>query len=570
MSLVKASTATEPPHEALDPVREPRAPGGFVSVAEAIIPFTATVPVVGMVPGLRRDGPFLVRDFGRQVAGVRRILALQFGGFGDFVIALPALRGLRAAFPNAVIRMVCGSWNVDGARACAAVDEVCSFDYRPGQPSGSPLQGWEMFAAAVQGDWDIALDMRVDEDTRHLLGRVNATVRCGIGSAFRFPLLDVALPSRHGQPVDVPSGWSGDEFLAPGRFTSLMPTRNDFFHETGFAKTDFANTGRHIIFGPHVRLPRGEFTATFGLSMTGFVPGLRPLEISVDVFSGGHRFHAQHTIGRAEMAALKQPTLTLPFSNDDEHSTFEFRVHLRGRPLAGKLQFAGVRLHQVDAAPAARFRPAELHVGETLSLLVSLIEQRVGNLYGDAPGVGSSRPGRRVVIALANNGTLRDWPTERYATLVGLLLRRPDCEVVLVGAPGQQAGAAVIATRNASPRLRDMVGETALSELPAVLAGADLVICNNSGIAHQAASLNARTLAIYSGSHQPQEWGPRGARSRAIMAYVECSPCGHEAIEDCPNDHICMKLITPGDVLRHVDECLAVALAPASIKETAP
>ena len=93
MSLVKASTATEPPHEALDPVREPRAPGGFVSVAEAIIPFTATVPVVGMVPGLRRDGPFLVRDFGRQGAGVRRILAVQFGGFGDFVIALPALRG---------------------------------------------------------------------------------------------------------------------------------------------------------------------------------------------------------------------------------------------------------------------------------------------------------------------------------------------------------------------------------------------------------------------------------------------------------------------------------------------
>lgn len=567
MSLVKAHAApTEPPpREALDAIREPLIPGSFVSVAEAIIPFTAATPVAGMVPGMRRDGQFLVRDFGPPPRGVHRVLVLQLGGVGDFVIALPALRALRSAFPNAFIRMVCGGWNIDAAGACGLIDEACGFDYFLDQPTDAPVQGWEAFAAAVQGDWNIALDMRVDEDTRHLLGRVTATMRCGVGSAFRFPMLDVALPSQHGRRADAPIGWGGDEFLAPGRFTSLMPTRNDFFHETGFADTD-----RHIVFGPHVRLPRGEFTATFGLSVTGFVPGLRPLEISVDVFSGGHRFHAQHTIGRAEMAALKQPTLTLPFSNDDEHSTFEFRVHLRGRPLAGKLQFAGVRLHQVDAAPAARFRPAELHVGETLSLLVSLIEQRVGNLYGDAPGVGGSRPGRRVVIALANNGTLCDWPTERYATLVGLLLRRPDCEVVLVGAPGQRAGAAVIAARNASPRLRDMVGETALSELPAVLAGADLVICNNSGIAHQAASLNARTLAIYSGSHQPQEWGPRGARSRAIMAYVECSPCGHEAIEDCPNDHICMKLITPGDVLRHVDECFAVALAPASIKETAP
>jgi ADP-heptose:LPS heptosyltransferase len=36
------------------------------------------------------------------------------------------------------------------------------------------------------------------------------------------------------------------------------------------------------------------------------------------------------------------------------------------------------------------------------------------------------------------------------------------------------------------------------------------VISNNSGVAHLAAACGAPTLTIYSGSHQPQEWGPRG------------------------------------------------------------
>lgn len=53
------------------------------------------------------------------------------------------------------------------------------------------------------------------------------------------------------------------------------------------------------------------------------------------------------------------------------------------------------------------------------------------------------------------------------------------------------------------------------------------------------------TLAIYSGSHQPQEWGPRGARVRAVTAPVACSPCGYERLDQCPHDHLCMRLIAP-------------------------
>lgn len=58
----------------------------------------------------------------------------------------------------------------------------------------------------------------------------------------------------------------------------------------------------------------------------------------------------------------------------------------------------------------------------------------------------------------------------------------------------------------------------------------------------------APTLAIYSGSHEPQEWGPRSDRVRAIMALVPSSPCGYDKVEESPNDHLCIKQIAPETV----------------------
>jgi ADP-heptose:LPS heptosyltransferase len=77
------------------------------------------------------------------------------------------------------------------------------------------------------------------------------------------------------------------------------------------------------------------------------------------------------------------------------------------------------------------------------------------------------------------------------------------------------------------------------------------VISNNSGIAHLAAACGAATLAIYSGTHQPQEWGPRGTRVHAVTAMVPCSPCGYDKLELCPNDHLCMKQIAPATIADH-------------------
>jgi heptosyltransferase-2 len=119
-----------------------------------------------------------------------------------------------------------------------------------------------------------------------------------------------------------------------------------------------------------------------------------------------------------------------------------------------------------------------------------------------------------------------------------------------------------VAGNDGDARIHNFAGLTSWSEVSQIVAMADLVICNNSGIAHLAAGRGAPTLGVYSGAFQPQEWGPRGPRVRTLMAQVKCSPCGFDLLADCTHDFQCVKPITPEIVLDHALAMLAVKPLP--------
>jgi ADP-heptose:LPS heptosyltransferase len=153
---------------------------------------------------------------------------------------------------------------------------------------------------------------------------------------------------------------------------------------------------------------------------------------------------------------------------------------------------------------------------------------------------------KRIVVAPMSNSRLRDWGLDNYARLAELLLKRQDCAIILVGSPTPRDLLARIAVQHeAEGMIINLAGRTDWLQTVAVIRQADLVICNNSGIAHIAAACGTATLAIYSASHEPQEWGPRGNRARVMMALVPCSRCSYEKLEMCQYDHRCMRLITP-------------------------
>lgn len=516
-----------------------------------------------VVPGPR--GAVAIYQFAFGNATRRRLLVLKLDHYGDFLIGLPALKKLRKIFPSDHITLVCGSWNVELARRVAVADEVRAYDFFPENGamwSGQPFQSLERFREICRGSYDIALDLRVDEDTRFLLGHVEAARKCGIGLRARHPFLDIVLAPAF-EHRESEGRWISVE---PDRFESRMPLRTPFFHENDFSVTD-----RHLVYGPYLLLPKGRFRAHYGLRLLTALPRFSGVEIVIDVT----RDAGSETIAATRVSWMHsgepRGAASIDFANDDPGASYEFRIHARGRPLRARLQFFGVRLERIGGS-SARFKPAELHTGEQLSLLVDLLEQRTRELYradsipGSIPGTprsfdfsaiaGAQASKKRIVIAPLSNSAIRDWGMANYARLIALLLESMACHVVLVGAKTQRDQLELLVAQNERDRrIFNLAGVSDWFETAEIVRAADLVIANNSGVAHLAAACGAPTLAIYSGSHQPQEWGPRGDHVHAVMAPVPCSPCGHDKLERCPNDHLCMKQIAPETI---ADQAIAI------------
>ena len=514
-------------------------------------------------------GPVGVYHFAFEERRGRRLLVMKLDHYGDFLIGLPALQKLRGAFRADHITLVCGSWNVALARRLGVADEVRGYDFFPENGAswnGQAFEGLQRFREICRGDYDLALDLRVDEDTRFLLKHVEAAARCGIGPRARYPFLDIALPPQF-ERRESEDRWISIE---PHRFDSRMPIRTPFFHEN-----DFSVSNTHLVFGPYILLPRGRFRAQFGLQLLTAFPRFSRAKITIDAT----RNTGDETVATEQVSwdhSGEPRGAILEFINDDPSALYEFRIYARGRPIRSRLRFFGVRIEQIGGS-RARFKRAELHIGEQLSFLVDLIEQRTRTLYPrdlfarTPPRLDKSEgsaSGRQIVVSPLSNSGLRDWGMANYARLISLLLDRVDCRIVLVGSNAQRRQLDRLVEENGRhPRVTNLAGASDWSGTAEIVRAADLVIANNSGVAHLAAACGTPTLAIYSGSHQPQEWGPRGNDVHAVMALVPCSPCGYDKLVECPNDHLCMKQIAPETV---ADQAIAILSDPKKRTHLAP
>ena len=157
---------------------------------------TASDGVFMMIPKPGNDRPVVAVS---STAPPQSVIVFKMDHLGDFIAAEPAMSDLRTAFPEAHLTLVCGSWNVGAAKELGVFDEVIEFSLFARY---SPLNGTIDLEASVEElhrlvrdrEFDLALDLRVDPDTRSVLKHVNARVRAGFGTKQSFPWLDIALP----------------------------------------------------------------------------------------------------------------------------------------------------------------------------------------------------------------------------------------------------------------------------------------------------------------------------------------------------------------------------------------
>ncbi|MDP1996584.1 MAG: lipopolysaccharide heptosyltransferase II [Gallionella sp.] len=143
----------------------------------------------------------------------------------------------------------------------------------------------------------------------------------------------------------------------------------------------------------------------------------------------------------------------------------------------------------------------------------------------------------------AEYGPAKRWPAAYYAEIARRLLQR-GYAVWLIGSAKDKAVADEI-DGLAGSRCDNLCGSTDLDDAIALLACAQLVISNDSGLMHLAAALDRPMLALF-GSSSPQFTPPLSAQAQVIKLDIECSPCFKR---ECPLGHFnCMMQLTPDTV----------------------
>jgi heptosyltransferase-2 len=158
--------------------------------------------------------------------------------------------------------------------------------------------------------------------------------------------------------------------------------------------------------------------------------------------------------------------------------------------------------------------------------------------------LGIERPARLVAFCPgAEYGPAKRWPPAHFATLARNLADA-DYAVWLFGS-AKDREVAIEIDRLAPGLTRNLCGTTSLGQAVDLLALADFVVCNDSGLMHVAAALGRPLVALY-GSSSPGFTPPLSAQATVLSLELECSPCFKR---ECPLGHFdCLNKLSPAQV----------------------
>lgn len=151
---------------------------------------------------------------------------------------------------------------------------------------------------------------------------------------------------------------------------------------------------------------------------------------------------------------------------------------------------------------------------------------------------------RLILAPGAEFGPAKQWPATHWSRLAEDWLASDAAVMVLGGPKDVSIEADIVAglSNDHRPRLLRRAGQTRLAEALALLAEADAVVSNDSGLMHVAAALGRPTLGLY-GSSDPRRTPVQGRKAAHLWLQLDCSPC---FARDCPlGTRACLTGLSP-------------------------
>ncbi|MCM8761949.1 MAG: glycosyltransferase family 9 protein [Candidatus Omnitrophica bacterium] len=158
------------------------------------------------------------------------------------------------------------------------------------------------------------------------------------------------------------------------------------------------------------------------------------------------------------------------------------------------------------------------------------------------------KPADTIVVFNPGGREKKRLSEEKFAEIGKALIKRYDSlKIIIVGANYEEKIGQKIKGFIESNNVFNLAGKTTLKQLAVLLEKASLMITNDTGTLHLASAMHCPTVAIF-GPTSPYRYGPIGTKNIVVHSDIYCFPCNEKRI--CRNDYLCMKQISPEEVIK--------------------
>ena len=320
---------------------------------------------VAPVRYLEGNGPSDIRTIAPDRRSIRDIVLVKLDHRGDFMMAAEAFKIVREAFDLAEITLVCGSWNVAEARQMGLFNHVIALDFFPednsarqqSQPRDTIIK---RFSKEISGKrYDLAVDLRLYDDTRDVLRAIKARKRAGFDRYNVFPWLDIRL--------NIPSATADDraEYAVMKADRFATSSCKHLSYEIRADAPYRADEWRTLIWGPYQNLEPGMYEFECLVE-----PLAEDFEATFDmVFDHGRQ---GLLTGVLPISRAQRPKVHLTI--DQKIEGFEFRIIAEPNRELKPFRFFGLRFVRPSVIRGA-------HQSEAMALLAHLVQMRLRNAY---------------------------------------------------------------------------------------------------------------------------------------------------------------------------------------------